>query len=83
MTYLLTIAAVIFLFMWFSTGFFTWAKFMWCCGESYTQSKGIKKRTKYLAITLGLIVGWPVFYYWLAKKTKPEVNHVGIQTVHL
>ena len=69
MSYILLTAAVILIMMWFSTGCFTWAKFMWCCGEPYSKRKGFIQHLKYFAVTLGLIFGWPVFYAWLWKHT--------------
>lgn len=68
MTYLSVVAAI-FIMMWLSTGTFTWAKFMWVFGEGLSKRKTLRARLDYFRVTLGLILGWPAFYFWLAKKT--------------
>jgi len=68
MTYLSVVAAI-FILMWLSSGTFTWMKFMWVFGEGLSKRKTLQARLTYFRITLGLILGWPLFYVWLARKT--------------
>lgn len=42
---------------------------MWVFGEGLSKRKTLQARLTYFRITLGLILGWPLFYVWLARKT--------------